>query len=327
MARRSKKSKSQSLQLKDGVFQIPTSKAAHHWARATGASVDVTNASGYSAILDLTHLRAHVEAKQVASQFGHMLADVEVFVYPASSGADTESLSGISQLTWLAPTRNRYAALSHLKTLETWDDTVAVEMEHDEAYPEVNPLLSIPLDGDTVEIGGDLTAIPRRGLKIVRFGFDVDTPTVYQNSAFTFDINEDGDADDLYERQWYVLDAQGTTEDDEKFGILNRYEENINPGANSGQALVHEQWAYPMSNNRVLGLSQECQPISWNHDDALGQARSTMPTTVATFRNIECIGGLMKLTFPFWSDNGQLEENNDFLVGVNVRLKKWTPMN
>lgn len=295
-----------------------------HPFRMGPSRFDETDHEQVSAVLDLEHARAIVMGKQTASQFGYGVYDVTVQAIVSTEALNpdsTENSAGAVTARWVHPTPLRMEALQALKGLEREDDRMDPFLSGNqlgENSPSTNPLLS--LDIDTSEVVAEETEQARtvtRGSRIVRFGWDQDTPFVCRNSALSVNLNPHADSDtyDAWETQHYTLTGGGMG----VFSILPRFEHSVNPVVeDGGQRMVQETWAYPVSNRMVDSTSNSTQPLVWSVDPTGANL------VTAQFRNVHALGGLIALEVPEWISRGT--GNNDFDLVVSVSARRWVSM-
>lgn len=288
------------------------------------ANVDEVDHAFWRGIIDARHLQALQVGKQSLSQFGYGVYTVKIMIVPTSlTDTDNHQHSlGYVNCEYVMPTQARFAALHHLKTLEKMQtDHTAVSTNFD---GEKHPLLVQNVDSSVMAPGSGIGAVAsgNKGAKVIRFAYDGQT-NVYGQSSYMSDLNQDGDFSDGNENKYYQLLSDST----HTFGILDRYEANINPLVDSGIHQVDVEWNKPLASTKVRGSSLQMQPITWSFGDEGASGDMGVATTQqATFTNVEAIGGLIKITFPdFWS-RGDAFENNDFEVWATVTQHKWVPM-
>lgn len=271
-------------------------------------------------ILDCEHARSIVNGKMTASQFGYGVYDVRVFARPSTGAVNPDnSLSSLGYMKahWYNPTPLRMDALRALKGVEIIDDLHAADSATSDGRSDANPLLATPLDVAALTATTS-QIVPKKGNKIIRFGFSGATPLVVRNSSYGLDLNLDGDEDDTWEKQYYVLTGDAT----EYFGIFDRMENAVNPrtDAPGNPRLAVDEWAYPTHDEMVLGQSVSAAPLTW----ALQQDGSA-DYLMAEFRGIHAVGGLISLTMPQWLSEGSIT-NNDFDLVCHLSARKWVPL-
>lgn len=293
--------------------------------RSTQPKLQETTHGNWFGVIDAEHARSLAMGRQTASQFGHGVYDLKVFLRPSTaavSPASTGTAIGHVRARWFHPTSIRADALRALKGLEALEDRVdgVTGLEGSDPAPGANVLLSI--DMETPENStDDADSSPVRGSRIIRFGFSGDTPKVCRQSSFTMNLNpwSDGDVNDNWENQAYVL-ANG---DSDHFGIMQRMEHAVNPFVSTGQRAVVETWAHPTSDQMVQFASSATAPIGWG----VGQNQNGQAThIVAEFRGIRALGGLIRLEFPEFESLQGLLENNDFDVVCQLNARSWSPL-
>lgn len=295
-----------------------------HPFRMGASRFDETDYDAVRCVLDMEHARALVMGKQTASQFGYGVYDVTVQAIVSTEALNpdsTENSAGAVTAQWVHPTPLRMEALAALKGLERLDDEMDSFTSGNQlgkSNPATNPLLS--LDVDTSEVVAEQTEQARtvtRGSRIIRFGWDQNTPFVCRNSALSVNLNphSDSDTNDAFETQFYTLRGGG----EGVFGILPRFEHSVNPLVeDGGQRMVQETWAYPVTNKMVDRASTSTQPLVWSVDPTGANL------VTAEFRNVHALGGLLSLSLPEWVSRGT--GNNDFDLMVTVSARRWVPM-
>lgn len=295
-----------------------------HPYRMTDASFDETDYDLVRGVLDAEHARAIVFGKQTATQFGYGVYDVHFHLIPSTGALNpdtTENGLGEFGLHFYHPTPLRMDALKALKALEIEDDSQDIFSSGTMgvANPSSNPLLSIDLDTDESDTS-DGTGRPKKGSKIIRFGWSGQTSGVVAQSSLTVNLNPsaDDDVNDPYERQRYVLSGG----DNEHFGILQRMERSVNPMVQTGQTMVEEEWFAPVNLDRVQGQTVLRQPVGWGIADS---AQGTVNALSASFYGVHALGGLMGFTLPgVFVQQGT--GNNDYDIVVTVKGRKWVPL-
>lgn len=313
---------------------------------STANKFDYNDEGQYCGIIDGQLARAEHHGQVINSQFGYGVYDIEVRAFPNDAAVDpydTVPASGKVQINYVEPSPMRFDALRELKALEEFNDKAdVITGNHSFSGGTVSPLLIRPL-GWTEENEGDQVPdnmIPQKGIKIIRFGYDEQTPRVKFNSSYNTDVNSDGDMTDATESQEYSLMGNSLTD----FGILPRYEDHVNALVDGGVRRIEREWAYPMVRKMVAVESVEQDSLFYAHyrdkdsdidlsaipfaghdlDDewAYEQANSKS----AKFKNVRALGGLIKLTIPEWQSRLDVGSNNDYQIEVRLTCKKWVPM-
>lgn len=303
---------------------------------------DKGNDDSFHVLIDTRHLAAINYGRQAVSQFGHGKYSVAVHIWPRDSliesftgaevtNARTESAIGLIKCKYVIPTKARYAALHHLKSLEKQNNMVASSSDNFDG--ESHPLLVADVDTDDPMAPGSGTGQTMsggKGAKVIRFGFD-DTVQVYGQDSFVVDLDKDGNVTDAHEFKLYNLLNDGNNH----FGILPRYEASINPVWNeSGDTTVNLEWDKPLSMYKAYGVTQQIQQFGFNWIPGQPLPDSGA-ATIARFSNIEALGGLIKLeisdftsvsTGSFFNFLDDATDNDDFEMYVTVTEHSWTPM-
>lgn len=297
----------------------------------------------FHVLIDAQHLSAINSGRQVASQFGHGKYSVDVFIWPRQSildswgigdGGDAAGRSEVAlgrlKCKYVMPSKARYAALHHLKSLEKKNNDTMMNVDNFDG--EAHPLLVADVDTDDPMSPGSgvgSTMSGHKGAKVIRFSFDNTVP-VYGQDAYHADLDGDGNVTDNHESKYYTLlsDSAAT------FGILPRYEASINPVWNeSGDTTVNLEWDKPLSMYKAYGFSEQQVQFGWNFNPML--PLNDGPSPIARFNNIEALGGLIKLEIPFfnsydtdsvWDFLASGTNNNDFEMYVTVTCHSWTKM-
>lgn len=280
-------------------------------------NVGEDNHGSWQGLIDAELGRAIVMGRQTASQFGFGVYDVDIMIRPDNTtpaNQDTEHSVGTVQVEWFHPTVARCEALMDLKNLEVLDDTLDILGSDGAGGGEsINDLLAIDLN---VTESSDQEEEMRttRGSQIIRFGWSNGTPRVARNSALTINLNphSDSDVSDNYETQFYCLTG-GSTAD---FAIMPRKEAAVNPYVDDGMRLVEETWAFPVQDLQVDQPSSLIQPV-------------TMTTTgdgytVARFRGIHALGGLIYVTLPDLQQSGSGVDLLDIQCSLSAR--RWVSL-
>lgn len=288
------------------------------------ANVDEADHAFWRGIIDARHLQALQIGKQSLSQFGYGVYTVRIMIVPTSlTGSDNHQHSlGYVNCEYVMPTPARFAALAHLKTLEKMQsEHTAVSTNFD---GELHPLLAQNVDQYDMAPGSGVGAVGsgNKGAKVIRFAFDGQT-NVYGQGSYLSDLDQDGDFNSANEEKFYQLLDDGP----HTFGILDRYETNINPLVDTGVHQVDIDWNKPLASTKVKGKTLQMQPVTWSFgDEGLSGDMGVATTQQATFTNVEALGGIIKITFPDFFSRGDSFENNDFEVWATVTQHKWVPM-
>ena len=310
-------------------------------AMRTGYSeeIDENDETGWRGVIDCRHLHALQTGKQAMSQFGHGKYTVKLHIWPDSGITgllqdNSQTSVGMAMCSYVMPTKARYAALHHLKSLEKNNNLVMSNVENFDG--ESHPLLAADVDtANALAPGSDVGSINsgNKGAKVIRFGYDSNT-FVYGQDSFLADLNHDDDLTDDHEWKHYNLLADTPS----MFGILPRYEAAINPTIDAdGNTQVNIDWDMPLNKYKVFGETQQVQPFAWQLNRWIGSdptdgilndiEGSSAYIMTATFSNIEALGGLIKISIPSLLQlSAGLVENNDFKIWATVTCNSWTPM-
>ncbi len=293
--------------------------------------VDENDETDFHGLIDARHMFALQTGKQAMSQFGHGKYTVKIMIWPEAGYTgllQDESLPTLGQIqcSYVMPTKARYAALHHLKTLEKQNAMVLQNV--DNFGGEHHPLLTADVDTDDVlSPGSGVGALNsgNKGAKVIRFSYD-NRVNVYGQDQFVVDLNSDGDVTDNHEYKEYTL----LSDDEDHFGILPRYEASINPTIDeAGNTQVNIDWDMPLSRYKAYGYTKQIQPISYSlsRSSEIGSDITDASIMQATFTGIEALGGLIKITIPSLLQLGDLQaSNNDFNIYATVTEHSWTPM-
>lgn len=318
-------------QARDVMNTIDSHTVGLSWLRSTHDHFQPSNANDVRIVVDAQHARAQTFGLQTASQFGFGVYDLDIELVPSNQAINPEdgrSAFGEVNVRWVEPTPLRMDALKHLKDLEKTEDQVSPFTRDEGRAASANPLLSSALDESSVTTDDNVQAV--RGSKIIRYGWRADSPKVYRQSAITVDLNTDGDVTDNYETQFYVLEQ----DDQDHFSILERMENAVNPMDAGGERMVVRQWAYPMSDNKVVATSNLRKQVTWALNlKPENSAGTNLPggihQQVASFRGMRAMGGLIEVTIPEFTTQAvgnALTANNDYELIINLRCRKWIPM-
>ena len=305
--------------------------------------IDENDETGWRGVIDCRHLHALQTGKQSMSQFGHGTYTVKIHIWPDAGITglfqdNTATSLGMARVKYVMPTKGRYAALHHLKSLEKKNsENTMNETNYD---GESHPLLVANVDtGDPLSPGSGTGAVNSggKGSKVIRFGYDSNT-FVYGQDSFLADIDQDGDFGSDHEEKFYNL----LSDNAEMFGILPRYEASINPTIDDdGNTQVNYEWDMPLSKYKVYGETSQVQPFAYQLNrwiatdptDTVGAAALGTDITAssayimsATFSGIEALGGLIHVSIPSLLSLGDATENNDFRIWATVTCNSWTPM-
>lgn len=293
----------------------------------SNAHFDESDAHNLHALIDAQHMNAMLHGRQAASQFGHGKYSVKFFLWPRSGyfldnqNQKNESVAALIKIKSVRPTPLRYAALHHLKSLEKANAAAGPVIEDWDG--EANPLLTADLDTANALAPGNAvgsTQSGNKGAKVIRFSFD-NQVSVYGQDYHISDLNSDGDVSDNHESKFYNLLVDSTTD----FGILPRYEANVNPTVDAnGNTVVDFEWDKALSKYKVYGWNEQQAPFHFVHGDDVTTAKP-----LAYFNNIEALGGLIKVEFTDFtsvSPSFFTADNNDFELYATVTCHSWTPM-
>lgn len=309
--------------------------------------IDENDETGWRGVIDCRHLSALQYGRQAVSQFGHGKYTVKIHIWPEEGLTGllqdrSETTLGMIKCSYVMPTKARYAALHHLKSLEKNNNMVVASSDTFDG--ETHPLLIANLDtNDPMSPGSGDGAINSggKGSKVIRFGYDANT-YVYGQDSFMADIrgvlpgsDPDGDYNDAHETKYYNL----LSDSDVMFGILPRYEASINPTLDEdGNTQVNVEWDMPLNKYKAFGETSQVQPVGYQlnkwiatdpSDDLVADvSASSAYIYTATFSNVEALGGLIKISIPSLLSVGHWTEpeNNDFRIWATVTEHSWTPM-
>lgn len=292
--------------------------------------MDESDEENWVGLVDACHVQALYSGKQAVSQFGHGNYTLQLHVWPntllGGITADTSQTSlGQAMIEYVPPTKARYAALHHLKTLEK--QNAMVHQNVDNFGGEHHPLLAADVDtSNALAVGNDENALNsgNKGAKVIRFALD-STVSVYGQDSFVIDLNSDGDVTDNHEWKEYTL----MTDDADHFGILPRYEASINPTIDgAGNTMVNREWDMPLSKYKAFGTNRQVNTFAWSlaSNSTTGTDNMNAYVGKATFTGIEALGGLIKVTIPSFLQRGDAGQNNDFAVHATLTCHNWTPM-
>ena len=294
-------------------------------------TVDENDETDWRGVIDCRHLHALQTGKQAMSQFGHGNYTVKVHIWPEAGLTgllqdNTLATNAMIRCKYVMPTKARYAALHHLKTLEKSN-----AMHHESSTEwagESHPLLAADIDtDDPLSPGSGTGAINsgNKGAKVIRFAYDSNV-RVYGQDSFAIDIDQDGDVSSNHEYKQYTL----LSDDSDSFGILPRYEASVNPTIDEdGNTTVNYEWDMPLNKYKVIGETQQVQPVTYNlsRSSEIGDDIQAASITSATFTGIEALGGLISISIPSLLQLGDFTiNNNDFNVWATVTCHSWTPM-
>lgn len=293
--------------------------------------VDENDETDWHGLIDTRHMHALQKGKQAMSQFGHGKYTVKVMIWPDAGLTgllQDESLPSLGQIqcSYVMPTKARYAALHHLKSLEK--QNAMVHQNVDNFGGEHHPLLTADVDTDDALSPGSGTGAlnsGNKGAKVIRFSYD-QSVNVYGQDQFVADLDADGNVTDAHEWKEYCL----LSDDDDHFGILPRYEAAINPTIDEdGNTQVNIDWDMPLSRYKVFGDTSQIQPVAYtlSRSSEVGSDITSAYIAQATFTGIEALGGLIKITIPSLLQLGDFQaSNNDFNIYATVTEHSWTPM-
>lgn len=294
-------------------------------------TVDENDETDWRGVIDCRHLHALQTGKQAMSQFGHGNYTVKVHIWPEAGITgllqdNTLATTGMIRCKYVMPTKARYAALHHLKTLEK--NNAQHHESSTEWAGESHPLLAADIDSDDpMSPGAGIGSVNsgNKGAKVIRFAYDSNV-RVYGQDSFAIDIDQDGDVTGNHEYKLYTL----LSDDADSFGILPRYEASINPTLDEdGNTTVNYEWDMPLNKYKVFGETQQVQPVTYNlsRSSEIGDDIQAASITSATFTGVEALGGLISITIPSILQIGDFTlNNNDFVVWATVTCHSWTPM-
>lgn len=303
------------------------------WLRSNQGTFQPSNHDSLRVVIDAQHARAQENGLATATQFGWGVYDVDVELIPSTGALNPED-SRLAHaevgLHYYTPTPLRMSALRNLIDLERMEDEADAFDSLGLTAPAANPLLSTPLtmDEDTALLQG--MQEPSRGQRVIRIGWAEGYPQVYANSTLSVDLNSDDDVSDTAESQSYVLGDGDTAH----FSIFTRMEASVNPHDANGVSQIARDWAYPLSHSMVQGATHLYASSQWAFnpklENFLGEnLPGGLHTTVARFRGVQAVGGLIGLTIPemFTAGIGEASlANNDFDLIVTLRCRSWTDM-
>jgi hypothetical protein len=308
------------------------------WTRANRTDFDYNDEGNFVGIIDAQLARANYHGMVAVSQFGYGTYDVKITAVPFHEGDpyDTVPAVGKVRLDYVAPSPVKLDALRELKKLEALDDDqdFVTGEAYTDGFAEVNPLLTRPLNWHEETEGSAVASMnPTKGSKIIRFGYDEETPAIQYQSALTVNLNLDGDVTDQAEKQKYTLMGNGY----DHFGVLWRYEDHVNAPVDDGVRRVEREWAYPLVDRIVAQETTLEETLYYAHDREheipdlnspfdYDWAYETANSKSAVFKNVVALGGLIKVTIPDWVSRFNTGSNNDFRLLVELTCKKWTPM-
>ena len=130
--------------------------------------VDENDETGWRGVIDCRHLHALQIGKQSMSQFGHGSYTVKIHIWPDAGITglfqDTSATTvGMAQVKYVMPTKGRYAALHHLKTLEKANSQNTMNETNFDG--ESHPLLVANIDTDDALSPGSGTGAVNSGGK------------------------------------------------------------------------------------------------------------------------------------------------------------------
>lgn len=309
----------------DQFFACSDEQANKHVSLRTSGSEDMDESDhqNWIGIIDCRHLQARQFGKQALSQFGHGKYTVKIMIWPNTSSDNTQHAIGSIKAEYVMPTKTRYAALHHLKSLER-NNIETMDGPTVRFDKEAHPLLVADIDNHTASAGANAAAVAagHKGSTVIRFTYDSEQ-SVYANDAFVTDIDNDGVLTDNNEIKYYTL----MHDTDDHFGILGRYEAAINPLVEDNVFVVDKEWDKPLMSTKCWGNTQQIQPVTFAFGEgATGSDMGVATITQATFSGIEALGGLIKITIPDLWSRGDTGENNDFDIYATVTCHSWTPM-
>ena len=290
------------------------------WFLATQGSVDEGD-TGWRGLVDASHAVALIKGNPVAGQMNTMNCDLELGIWPTSSPDDTETTAMYVQVDYYSPTKERVEALQDLLELEAWNDAMNTVTDPDAAAPEISPLLTVGIAEDVasdVNFLVDAFHTQLKGSNIVRWGFDGSTPLPYRVSSFTTNLNPSSDTDfsDPHETQYYVFSG----DDLNHFGVFDRKEASLN-GTETGETIIQQTWAYPMSSLVMGKPNNQRQVIQWGLDSSdPADPTISMGYRSLKFTNLDCLSGLIKVSILQVASLGELVDNNDFEVFANLTV-------
>jgi hypothetical protein len=304
--------------------------------RVTGllsTTVDENDETEWRGLIDCRHLHALQIGRQSMSQFGHGNYTVKLHIWPNAGLTgllqdNTLPTTGMLACKYVMPTKARYAALHHLKTLEKNNADHAENSSHFSG--EAHPLLAADIDSETPNALGvganpDARNSGNKGAKVIRFAYNSNN-SVYGQGAFTADLDQDGDFGTSHEWKEYTL----LTDDSDHFGILPRYEASVNPTIDEDfNTVVNIEWDMPLSRYKVFTETTQFQPVTYNlsRSSEIGDDIAAASITSATFSGIEAMGGLIEVSCPSLLQLGDFQlNNNDFDIYATVTCHSWTPM-
>lgn len=287
------------------------------WAIGSHDAWDGVNFQTRRWTIDCQAAAAKVYRGMTASQFGHGKYTLKLTALPTNNaffGDPGRAMRARVKVNYYPPTYYRKEALKELKRVETWDNTSGSTDIEDVQDLRVRSLDNKPLLLMAAELTDELpenhgTPAVLKGSQIIRFGFHSNYPSVFRQSGLTVDINQDGDLDEEYERQDYVL----TGEDNEHFAIIDRMEGAVNPSDTNNLKLVERTWAYPMNRKKVMGWETREEELEWF--ESRGQKTITIP-------DIRALGGLIGIEMDFCDTTQNFSQN--FELGVELICHEWT---